>query len=270
MTDTSLSPTALVPAIRALIRAGRLADARELTRLTGSDEPAVALVVLELEIATAYLTGRAPDLDARDRAAAVVGTRGSDLDRWDLEMLGVRLEFIRQLFLPGTALASMAGRDRREVQGLRDRTERLRDASPDSGRRGWVDFYLGVIHDNLLGDRAAAPTFYQHSLKAAEDADDDYLAFEALRHLGDHDNEDGDPAAARTKWERSAAHAARAGAVSSTLSQQLLLADLARDRGDHEAAGLLAAEVARWADALGATRLRDQALALMISRTAAG
>lgn len=270
MTDISVSPTALVPAIRALIRAGRLAEARDLARLAGSDEPAVALVVLELEIASAYLTGRLPDPDVKDQAAAVVDPRGSDLDRWDLEMLGVRLEFMRQLFLPGTALASMAGRDPREVDDLQYRTVGLRDTSPDAGRRGWADFYLGVIHDNLLGDRAAAPIFYEHSLKAAEDSDDDLLAFEALRHLGDHDNENGDPASARTKWERSAAHAARAGAVSSTLSQQILLADLARDRGDHEAATLLAGEVARWADSIGATRLRDQAQALMVTRTAGG
>jgi tetratricopeptide (TPR) repeat protein len=262
MTDISVSPTALVPAMRALLRAGRLAEARDLAQLTGSDEPAVALVVLKLDIAAAYLTGGLPDLSAKERAEAVVAARGTDIDRWDLEMLGVRLEFIRQIFLPGTTLASMAGRDPGEVDGLRDRTESLRDASPDARRCGWADFYLGVIHDNLLGDRAAAPAFYERSLKAAEDCDDDLLAFEALRHLGDHDNENGDQATARTRWEKSAAHAARAGAVSSTLSQQVLLADLARDRGDHEAATLLAAEVARWADGLGATRLRGQALAI--------
>jgi len=47
--------------------------------------------------------------------------------------------------------------------------------------------------------------------------------------------------------------------VPGTLSQQMLLAVLARDAGDEAGAAALAAEIARWAAALGAERLAAQA-----------
>ncbi len=44
-----------------------------------------------------------------------------------------------------------------------------------------------------------------------------------------------------------------------TLSQQMLLAVLARDTGDEAGAATLAREIARWAAALGAERIQAQA-----------
>ncbi|MGW7823051.1 hypothetical protein ACWGLF_34150 [Streptomyces puniciscabiei] len=44
-----------------------------------------------------------------------------------------------------------------------------------------------------------------------------------------------------------------------TLSQQLLLAVLARDAGDEAGARALASEIVRWAEAIGAHRLGAQA-----------
>jgi hypothetical protein len=88
---------------------------------------------------------------------------------------------------------------------------------------------------------------------------DDLLAREALRHLGDYDHDRGDDRLALERWRRATALGARAGAVPGTLSQQMLLAVLARDAGDEAGAAALAAEIARWAAALGAERLAAQA-----------
>jgi hypothetical protein len=117
--------------------------------------------------------------------------------------------------------------------------------------------YLGLIADNLRADREAAPGHYQAALAAA--GPDALLAREALRHLGDHDHDNGDHPAALGRWQRATALGAGAGHVTGTLSQLLLLAVLARDSGDETAANAVAAEVARWAQALGAIRIRDNA-----------
>ncbi|MFC7273043.1 hypothetical protein ACFQS1_03525 [Paractinoplanes rhizophilus] len=92
---------------------------------------------------------------------------------------------------------------------------------------------------------------------------DALLAREALRHLGDHDHDRGDHALALDRWRRATALGAGAGRVTGTLSQQLLLAVLARDAGDEAGAVALATEIERWADALGATRIRDNATAFL-------
>ncbi|MBC2932499.1 hypothetical protein [Nocardioides sp. zg-1228] len=259
---TPTSCPALVRGVRALLRAGRLDDARALAAVSDETDPSLCLVLVELDIAEAYLTGESPDPGSVERRRPVIEAHGTQADRWDLELLSARLEFIAQIFLPGTSLASMEGRDRRRVDDLRARVESLQRTSPDRRREGWADFYLGVVLDNLYGERHRAPVHYDRCLAAAEDTADDVLRYEALRHLGDHRNEDRHASAAREMWEDSAASAARAGAVSSTLSQLILLAELARDRGEVDGARLLAAEVARWSGSIGATRLRDQALAL--------
>jgi hypothetical protein len=122
--------------------------------------------------------------------------------------------------------------------------------------------YLGLIADNLFAEREAAPDHYAAALRAGESGDD-LLAREALRHLGDHDRERGDLTTARERWERATELGARAGLVAGTLSQQMLLAVLARDTGDEAGAVRLATEIARWSGAVGAVRLRDQAEAFL-------
>ena len=89
--------------------------------------------------------------------------------------------------------------------------------------------------------------------------DDPLLVFEAQRHLGDHAHDDGDHAEALEAWQESAGAAARGGHLLGVLAQQVLLAVLARDAGDEAGAVALAAEVRRWALAVGATRLAGQA-----------
>ena len=56
---------------------------------------------------------------------------------------------------------------------------------------------------------------------------------------------------ARQMWERSTEQRQRTGAVPFVLSQQLLLAGLARESGDTDAARAVAEQVRRWARALG-------------------
>jgi hypothetical protein len=118
--------------------------------------------------------------------------------------------------------------------------------------------FLGLIADNLYDERDAAPAHYEIALTIGE-ADDDLLAREALRHLGDHDHDDGDHELALERWQRSTECGARGGSVPGTLTQQLLLAVIARDRGDEAGAVALGEEIRRWAEAIGADRIAGQA-----------
>jgi len=131
------------------------------------------------------------------------------------------------------------------------RAEGLRAAAPDGGRAAAATFYAGLIADNLRGDETAARTAFAAALPLAEEAGDDLVVSEALRHLGYHHGEAGDTEQARQMWERSAELRQRAGAVPYALSQQLLLAGLARDTGDPDQARAVAGQVRRWARALG-------------------
>ncbi len=146
--------------------------------------------------------------------------------------------------------------------GLAARAVRLAEAAPDRGRSAAAWFYAGLIEDNLRDNAAAAQSAYTAALADAEAAGDELAESDALRHLGYHAGEAGDADRARRMWERSAEQRQRAGAVPYVLSQQLLLAGLARDGGDEEAARGLAAEVRRWAGALGIGLLESQAAAL--------
>ena len=259
-TTTPVPTTALVAATRALVRACLYDDAEALLALPADPiQPAVALARAELAVSRAYVSGRSPHSDPLHQARAVVNASGDEVTRWDLALQEMRRDFIAQLSEPGTRIADSSGRNPARVAALRRAAETLRETAPDAGRRGWAHFYLGVIHDNVLADRVAAPAHFQRALEGAEVGDDDYLAFEALRHLGDHANDDGDSALARDLWERSTAHAARSGGVAATLAQHLLLAQLARERGEEAAAMLMATEVRRWAEAIGAHRLHEQA-----------
>ena len=112
-------------------------------------------------------------------------------------------------------------------------------------------FYAGVIEDNLRGDGAAARSEFASALTAAEEAGDELTASEALRHLGYQASEAGETGRARQMWERSTEQRQRTGAVPFVLSQQLLLAGLARESGDTDAARAVAEQVRRWARALG-------------------
>ncbi len=125
-------------------------------------------------------------------------------------------------------------------------------------RRGWAEFYLGLVADNLYGERDTAPAHYEIALRLGE-AGDDMLAAEALRHLGDHDHDAGDHKRTSERWRQATALGARSGNVGFTLAQQMLLAVLARDAGDEAGAAALTREIARWAGAIGAVRIETQA-----------
>ena len=173
----------------------------------------------------------------------------------------LRLQYDYEIALTepdGTPRFGPEGRDPAHLAALARRAEELAAAAaandanePDVAGSGWAAFYRGLIADNLIGDRDDAPRWFARALGAAKRASDDYLAGEALRHLGDHEMEAGDLAAARASWERSAELWAGIGNVTGVLAQQLLLADLAFGEGNLAGGTAIAAEVSRWAGAAG-------------------
>jgi tetratricopeptide (TPR) repeat protein len=192
--------------------------------------------------------------------------------RRQLEQL--RLQYDYEIMLTGsdgTPRFGPQGHDPARLAGLAQRAEQLADATTDVttdvaadatadvAGAGWAAFYRGLIADNLIGDRDGAPRWFARALDAAERADDDYLAGEALRHLGDHETESGDLTAARASWERSAELWAGIGNVTGVLAQQLLLADLAFREGNAPGGAAIAGEVSRWAGAAGLARYRSSA-----------
>jgi tetratricopeptide (TPR) repeat protein len=180
--------------------------------------------------------------------------------RRQLEQL--RLQYDYEIMLTGsdgTPRFGPQGHDPARLAGLAQRAEQLADATADVAGAGWAAFYRGLIADNLIGDRDGAPRWFARALDAAERADDDYLAGEALRHLGDHETESGDLTAARASWERSAELWAGIGNVTGVLAQQLLLADLAFREGNAPGGAAIAGEVSRWAGAAGLARYRSSA-----------
>jgi len=248
MTTVGVPCDVLVSATRALLRAARFAEAGELLDSAGAcDHPALAVVRVEAALARDWHHGHKPEVQARPIVAD--DPRAS----WTLDYLSVRRDYAAQLAEPDPATHA----------GLTQQAIVVRDTAPDDLSRAWAEFYLGLIADNVTNQRDTAPPHYQRALAVAEQEQDDLLMFETLRHLGDHAHDDGDAALARQRWERSTRHAARAGSVTGTLAQHLLLAVLARDRGDEAGAALLAAEVVRWADAVDATRLKAHATAFL-------
>jgi hypothetical protein len=178
--------------------------------------------------------------------------------------LHLRIAYWQALHKPdGSIHFGPDGHDPAELDALRAEAQHLRDSASTPVARGWAEMCLGWIADNLYGQRDLAPQHYSAGLQAGETGADDLLVREALRHLGDHDHDRGDRAAALDRWQRATAAGARAGTVPGTLSQQILLAVLARDAGDETGAQLLATEVARWADAIGAVGIHAQATALL-------
>jgi tetratricopeptide (TPR) repeat protein len=260
--------TTLLVASEVLLRA-----ARALSAATRYDEALALLppaesvrdsdVRAEVTMAMAEIVGRRDYTHARRSSGAplpldeVAGV--SDRTGWDVAMHRLRTSYADQLRREdGSLWFGPEGRDPAVRAELRREAERLRDTAPDGVCRGWAEMCLGWISDNIDGDRDAAPSHYERGLAAGREADDALLVFEAQRHLGDHDHDRGDHDAARERWQESTAEAARAGHVAGVLAQQILLAVLARDEGDESAARLLAAEVRRWAEAIGAVQIARQ------------
>jgi tetratricopeptide (TPR) repeat protein len=200
----------------------------------------------------------APDALAAARIAA--GHR----DRWRLDFLELQHDYGRELIGPdGNPSFGPEGRDPARAAALTRRAEELAASAPGEADAGWAAFYRGLISDNVTGDRAGAPRWFARALEAAGQAGDDYLAGEALRHLGDHDEEAGELEQARARWERSAELWARTGNVTGVLAQQILLAQLAVTDGRPAAGAAIAREVSRWAGALGLVLYQKHADAVL-------
>jgi tetratricopeptide (TPR) repeat protein len=199
--------------------------------------------------------------DALAGAAAVAGPQ----DRWQLDFLEVEHDYGCEL-VDENGDRRADGHDPARLAALAQRAEALVRSAPDAAGAGWAEFYRGLIGDNLLGDREGAPHWFTQALDAAEQAGDDYLAGEALRHLGDHDEEAGELASARARWERSAELWARIGNVTGVLAQQLLLAQLAIGEGSPDAGTAITVEVRRWAGAVGLVLCQKQADAMLAGR----
>ena len=193
-------------------------------------------------------------------AKAVTGTQ----DGWRLDFLELQHDYGRELIGPdGSPAAGRESRDPARAAALARRAEALAASASDVAAAGWAAFYRGLIDDNLTGDRDGAPRWLAQALDAAEQTGDDYLAGEALRHLGDHDEEAGELAQARARWERSTELWARIGNMTGVLAQQLLLAQLAIREGRPAAGTAIAQEVSRWAGALGLVLYQKHADALL-------
>ncbi|MCT9077994.1 hypothetical protein [Streptomyces fulvoviolaceus] len=149
----------------------------------------------------------------------------------DLDFVRPRRDCLRLLRSEGTFRPGPEGKDPEALAGIRRSAIDLREGAPDEVRRGLASMYLGLIADNLFGDRAASPAPYEAALHAGESGGDDLLVREALRHLGDHDHDAGDHDRALERRQRATALGARAGMVPGMLTQQMLLAVPARDHG---------------------------------------
>ncbi len=237
--------------------AGALLDAVEQTDDRIRALLAVAVAKLAVESAWYRTTDTVSDrLDAAEALCSVVEL-GGELG-WDLRFLRLRSDYQAALFSDGSFQPGARGKPAQLLADVRSRCSELSTQAPDEVRRGWAQMYLGLIADNLYAERAAAPAHYKVALAIGE-ASDALLAREALRHLGDHDHDRGDHARALERWRRATEYGASRGAVPGTLSQQLLLAVLANDRGDAAGAIALCEEIHRWATAIGADRIAQQA-----------
>jgi hypothetical protein len=262
-TATAVAPVEeLIAAARELSVAGRWERAFRLLDGASADDPEsrarIARAAAQVALDKDWFAGT-DTAGARLQAAEKEFPDGD----WDVDLVRLRHTYGRLLLVDGALRFGPEGKDPQALASLLREAEALRDGAPDEVRRGWAAMYVGLITDNHFADRAAAPAHYAAALHAGESGADPLLAREALRHLGDHDHDSGDHARALDRWRRATALGAGAGTVPGTLSQQMLLAVLARDTGDEAGARALAAEIARWAGAIGAARLAAQAHAFL-------
>jgi hypothetical protein len=236
-----------------LARASRWLRALSLLDSTPGDPAETAPTAAEVALESDWFAGTSlatARLATADRLCA---------PSWDLGFLHLRADYLKLVRVDGSFAPGPTGKDPQALERIREQATDLAGNAPDPARHGWARMYLGLILDNLLADRAAAPEHYQ----AALDAGDELLAREALRHLGDHDRDNGDLTRARERWEEATTLGARNGLVAGTLSQLILLALVAREQGDEPGATALATEIARWSSAIGAPGLHAQATALL-------
>ncbi|MEU3342058.1 hypothetical protein [Streptomyces sp. NPDC006668] len=248
----------LIASAQELSLAGRWPRALRLLDSAVPDDPAdrarLARAAAEVALESDWFTGSDIAGPRLETAAEVLPE-----DDWDLGFARLRHTYGRLLVVDGALCLGPEGKDPEVLAGLRRQARDLRDGAPDEVRGGWASMYLGLITDNLFADLASAPAHYAAALAAGESGPDPLLAREALRHLGMHDHDGGNHERALERWRRATALGAGAGLVAGTLSQHLLLAVVARATGDEAGARALAAEVARWAGAVGAGRLHAQA-----------
>jgi tetratricopeptide (TPR) repeat protein len=252
----------LAAAARALMLAGRWTQAAVLLAAAApaGDAERAVLAVADAEVAIDedFWTGTKRGASAVEQARravagpADVAGRGDPVERFEAEFLALRHDYFAELMGPdGQPRFGPSGRDGRVLDALAAQAGRLREAAPDLRHAAAVTFYAGLIEDNLRGDSAAGQALFTRALAEAEQAGNDFVVSEALRHLGYHAGEAGHTEQARQMWQRATELRQRAGAVPYVLSQQLLLAGLARDTGDLDAARTLAGQVRGWARALG-------------------
>ncbi|MEV6010610.1 hypothetical protein AB0M29_27800 [Streptomyces sp. NPDC051976] len=254
---------------------GRWRRALGLLDATAVDEEAsrvrLALTAAEVALESDWFAGTAladDRLSAAEKVCATADEPGHAA-LWTLGFLRLRHDYAAQIRSGGTYRLGPDGKDPAVTAELRGRAVALTERAPDEVRRGWAHFYLGLITENLFAERDAAHPHFAAALRGGEgpdgdgDGGDGLLAREALRHLGDHDHDAGRDAQALSRWRLAADVGARAGAVPGTLSQQLLLAVLARDSGDEAGAVALAGAAARWAAAIGADDLAARCISFL-------
>jgi hypothetical protein len=258
----------LITAARALSLAARWDDAFAVVDAAepanGPGRTALAIAAAHIALERDYVTGSSVATERIERARQLVGEAPEATGQWTVAYLQLRESYDRAIRNPDrTPRLGPDGRDPAELDALREQARRARDTAPDPVARGWAEMCLGWIADNLYGERDVAPPHYTAALQAGEASGDELLLREALRHIGDHDHDHGDHPTALDRWQRATAAGARAGTVPGTLSQQILIAVLARDAGDEAGARLLATEVARGAEAIGAVGIQAQATAFL-------
>jgi tetratricopeptide (TPR) repeat protein len=254
MTDIAVSRQALAAAARALAHAGRWQDAADLLAAAPPGDPLLALAAAQVAVESEWFAGTSTTPELLTTASWLAAGL-DDAGRWDLAFVELRHAYRTVLMADGSTRTS--------AEAVRGLAADLDATAPDAARKGWAAMYQGLIADNLLDEPDAAPAHYHAALRAGLDRGDGFLAREAQRHLGGHDHDAGNDEAALDRWRRATELGAAAGNVPGTLSQQLLLAVLARAAGNEAGAVALAAEVARWAAAIGAAALAAQAAAFI-------